>query len=243
VEAFSSIEAPPPEIQPTWPLPPPAVELAGTDVHVWSARLLDSDFDDAAGMAVLCESERLRGGKFRFTRDRKNFVARRGLLRAVLGHYLKVEPSRVCLAYEERGKPRLSAPEHPSPLHFNFTHSGRLALLAVSRFSPLGVDVERIRPMPEMVEMAGMFFSAPENALLHAAPPEQKLNVFFTIWTRKEAWLKATGEGIAGALADLDSSRPAPPSTIQTLFPAPGFAAAVAVTAGPAAPRCWQWRG
>lgn len=190
---------------------------------------------------MLSEDERARSAQFHFERDRKQFVARRSLLRVILGHYLKVQPSQIILAYEARGKPRLAAPVSAAPLHFNFSHSRGLALCAVGRFGPLGVDVEQIRPMPEMTELAATFCSAQEIALLSAAPPEKKLEVFFSIWTRKEACLKATGEGIAGALAQLDCSQPPPGWSLHALSPAPGFVGALAFAGSPARLRCWQW--
>jgi len=199
--------------------------------------------DYSAARAALSEAERRRAGVFRFERDRKNFIARRSLLRVILGRYLMTEPSRVPLAYEERGKPRLSGTDGAPPLHFNFSHSQNLALLAVCRLSPLGVDVEKIRPMPEMSEIAATFSSAAESARLAAAAPEQKLEVFFTQWTRKEAWLKATGEGIAGNLGQLDCSQPPPGWSFHTLSPAPGFIGALAARAGDASLLCWQWPG
>ncbi|MGD1086867.1 MAG: 4'-phosphopantetheinyl transferase superfamily protein [Verrucomicrobiota bacterium] len=238
------MESPNSEIQLAWPPPPRSpspFELADDEIHVWSARLFPPDFGDSAARATLSEAEMQRAGMFHFERDRKNFVARRSLLRVILGRYLKSEPSQVPLAYEERGKPRLSGADAAPPLHFNFSHSQNLALLAVGRLYPLGVDVEKIRPMPEMSEIAATFSSAGESARLAAAAPEQKLEVFFTQWTRKEAWLKATGEGIAGNLGQLDCSQPPPGWAFHTLSPAPGFIGALAARAGDARPLCWQW--
>jgi 4'-phosphopantetheinyl transferase len=225
----------------TWPSPPERPELAGREIHVWSARLLRPDFDYPAGLRMLSESEQQRAATFHFDRDRKNFIARRAMLRGILGHYLKAEPARVSLASEERGKPRLAGADGPPPLHFNFSHSRNLALFAVSRFSPLGVDVEMIRPMPEMREIAAGFCSKAENVLLQAAAPEQNLEVFFSLWTRKEAFLKATGEGIAGNLAQLDCSVAPPSWSFHSLSPAPGFVGALAAAAGGPEPQCWQW--
>jgi 4'-phosphopantetheinyl transferase len=229
-------------IQLSWPLPPSQTELAGGAIHVWSALLERSDAGYSAALATLSDDERARAAKFHFERDRKNFVAGRSLLRVILGHYLEIGPSQITLAYEERGKPRLPAPDGVPPLHFNLSHSRNLALCAVSRFAAVGVDVEQIRPMPELADIAASFCSMPENALLNAAPPDKKLEVFFSIWTRKEACLKATGEGIASALAQLDCSQTPPGWLLQTLSPAPGFIGALACAAGEAAPLCWQWQ-
>jgi 4'-phosphopantetheinyl transferase len=230
-----------PDIPLTWPLPPPQFGLAGNEVHVWSAWLGRAEADFPAGLETLSKDERARAAEFHFEGDRKNFVARRSMLRAILAHYLKVEPSQVSLAYEERGKPRLAGPDGEAPLYFNCSHSRSLALCAVGRCAPLGVDVEQWRPMPEMDEIGAMFCSARENALLNAAPPERKLEVFFNIWTRKEAYLKATGEGIAGSLAQLDCSEAPPGWSFHALSPAPGFAGGLACAGPAAAPLCWRW--
>ena len=94
------------------------------------------------------------------------------------------------------------------PFFFNVFHSHHLALCAVGRAAPLGVDVEQSQPIAEMAEItAHLFVPRPENALLNSAPREKKLEVFFRSWTRKEAYLKATGEGIAGRLAELDCTQ------------------------------------
>jgi len=236
------MELHPADIQLSWPPPPPQMELAGGAVHVWSARLDRSEAGDAAALAMLSDDERARSARFVLGRDRRNFIARRSLLRAILAHYLKSGPSQIILTREERGKPRLAAPNVVPPLHFNFSHSRGLAVCAVGRLAPLGVDVEQFRPMPEMAEIAATFCSAPENALLKAAPPEKKLEVFFSIWTRKEAYLKATGEGIAGTLAQLDCSQAPPGWSLHALSPAPGFVGALACTGSQPAPLCWQWQ-
>ena len=229
-------------IQLSWPPPPPRTELAGGAVHVWSASLERSDPEYEAALADLSDDERARAARFHFERDRKCFVAGRSFLRAVLAHYLKTGPSQITLAYEERGKPRVSAPDAVPPLHFNLSHSRNLALCAASRFAPVGVDVEQIRPMPELADIAASFCSGPENALLNAAPADKKIEVFFSIWTRKEACLKATGESIAGTLAQIDCSQAPPGWSLHTLSPAPGFIGALACAASGAAPLCWRWQ-
>ncbi len=241
MEVVSAIKPQPADLELSWPLPPPQVELAVDEVHVWGAWLGRAQADYAAGLGTLCEEERARAAQFHFDGDRKSFVARRSLLRAILGHYLKVGPAQVSLAYEEWGKPRLAGPGGRATLHFNFSHSRNLALCAVGRIAPLGVDVEKMRPMPEMAEIGAAFCSARENAQIHAAPPEKKLEVFFSIWTRKEAYLKATGEGIASSLAQLDCSEAPPGWSFHALWPAPGFVGALACAAGGARALCWQW--
>jgi len=168
------------DTQLSWPLPPCQFDLAEDEVHVWCASLRRAEADYSAGLALLDAEERARAASFHFEGDRKHFIARRSLLRGILGRYLKIEPSQITLALEERGKPRLAGPVGAQRLHFNSSHSRSVALFAVCRFAPLGVDVEQLRPMPEMSEIAATFCSPPENALLDAAPQEKKLAVFLT---------------------------------------------------------------
>jgi 4'-phosphopantetheinyl transferase len=241
MEAFAAFDAPTAEIHLNWPAAPHSPQLVDGEVHVWSARLFRPDFDHIAALETLSEAERQRSALFHFERDRKSFISRRSMLRLILAHYLLMEPSRITLVHEERGKPRLSEADSPFPLHFNFSHSRNLALLAVSRFSPVGVDVEKIRPMPEMSEIAATFLSKQEKVLFNAVEQEQKLEVFFGIWTRKESYLKVTGEGIARALAEIDCSQAPAGLALYPLSPAPGFIGALAIGAGAALPHCWQW--
>ena len=229
------------EIELTWPLPPQGRQSAVHEVHVWSAVLLRPEMDYVEALDTLSESERERSRRFHFERDRKSFIARRALLRSVLARYLNIAPAEIRLAFEERGKPTLFPPGGAQRLHFNFTHSRNLALCAVCEHSPVGVDVEKIRPMPELSEIAATFCSPEERASIHSSHGEKKLDAFFSVWTRKECYLKGTGEGIAGSLAQIDCMTSPPPWTIHALSPAPRYVGAVAVTGADARLCCWRW--
>ena len=138
------------------------------------------------------------------------------------------------------------------------TRPEALALLAVTRTGPVGIDLERIRTIKDADDLVGRFFSPRENDAFQKLPPEQKPTAFFNLWTRKEAWLKATGEGIAHSLARLEVSflpgEPAQLFSIQGsaekaaawslhhLVPAKGFAGALAIKAQKAPLNCWHWR-
>ena len=240
-----------------WPSPPTHPDLADDEIHVWCAGLDKLVSDLPAFAEPLSESERKRADRFQFDRDRKRFIVRHGLLRMILGRYLNLEPARLSFTCESRGKPALAGTLDGRTLHFNLSHSDGLALFAVARRFALGVDVERIRPIPEIDQIAGKFFSARESAVLKALPAEQKLEAFFNCWTRKEAYLKATGEGIADALAQIEVSlvpgptaqllniagdaREASSWSLHPLAPAPGFTGAVAVKARDLKLACWRW--
>ena len=240
-----------------WPSPPTHLDLAGDEIHVWCAGLDQLASDLPSFARPLSESERKRADRFQFDRDRNRFIVRHGLLRMILGRYLKIEPARVAFAYESRGKPLLSGPAGVPPFHFNLSHSNGLALIAATRQAALGVDAEQVRFVPEADQIAAKFFSPRESAMLNAIPADQKMEAFFNCWTRKEAYLKATGEGIADALPRIEVSltlgQPARLLkisgdalaaslwTLSALAPAPGFVGALAIKAGRLKLACWRW--
>jgi len=183
-----------------WPLPPARCSLGASDVHVWAAHL-DLNLEALARLAaILSEEEQQRAARLRFERHHNRFIAARGILRSLLATYLDYAPDLLQFGYGPNGKPALSGPFARSGLSFNLAHSENLALIAVSHSGPLGVDVEYIRPLSDTDELVARFFSSRENALFRALPDGQKNAAFFNLWTRKEAWLKATGEGIAHSL-------------------------------------------
>ena len=189
-----------------WNLAPGALILAGLDVHVWRVSLKQSSacIDELA--QTLSHDELTRADRFSFSRDRQRFVVCRGMLRKILSEYLKVEPSRLRFSYEEKGKPHLVGGFHESGLQFNLAHSHELALYAFTLVRRIGVDLEYIRPLPDIDQISKRFFSAFENATLDTLPQGKKLQAFYNCWTRKEAYLKATGEGLSRSLADFDVS-------------------------------------
>jgi 4'-phosphopantetheinyl transferase len=257
--------APPPEIN--WPLPVPTwahslsstATPAGTPVseivHVWAANL-DLSATALKHLAeTLSSNESERASRFHFERDRNRYIAGRGLLRAALGKYVQLPPAEVPLVYGPNGKPLLQTGGNPTTLHFNLTHSQNLALLAVTRAAQIGVDVEAVRPLSEAHELVDRFFSARESAAFESVPEAQKPVAFFNLWTRKEAWLKATGEGIGHLLNKVEVSfLPGEPAqlltlpqnsksrwTLTDLVPAPGFTAALAVACSAPTLNCWRW--
>jgi 4'-phosphopantetheinyl transferase len=239
-----------------WPFPPSHPRLAEDEVQVWCAGLDGMDYELTSLAETLSAGERKRAERFQFNRDRDRFIARRGLLRAILGRYLRIEPAQLTFSYEARGKPSTAGNIGGDTLHFNLSHSDGLALFAFARSHALGVDVERVRPISEMDQIAAKFFSARENSMLGALPEEQRIDGFFNCWTRKEAYLKATGEGIADALPEigvtLAPGKPAQLLNIGTdvqaakrwslisLLPANGFVGAVAARTNGLKLVCWR---
>ena len=240
-----------------WPYSPADLRLTGDEIHVWCAALDELAPGLSSFAETLSSSECDRAERFRFERDRTRFIIRHGLLRMLLGRYLDIEPARLSFNCEPRGKPVLSGLASGQTLHFNLSHSDGVALFGFARLFPLGVDIERIRSVPEADEIAAKFFSTRESAVLNAAAVEQKLESFFNCWTRKEAYLKATGEGIADALPLIEVSiAPDQPAqllsiagdtqaasgwSLHAFMPLPGFVGAMAVKQSDVKLACWQW--
>lgn len=176
-------------------------QLTGRDVHIWPVRIQGSAALAARLLPVLSADERERVARFQFEHLRRSFTLTRGALRIILGHYLDVPPGGIPFEYGPKGKPNLAA---PTRVAFNVSHSGELALFAFTLDCELGVDVEQIRPMADMRRIAGQFFCEEESAELMTLPADLRERAFFLCWTRKEAYIKAIGDGLS---APLDSFR------------------------------------
>jgi 4'-phosphopantetheinyl transferase len=246
-----------PAFEISWPLPPADWHLGPHDVHIWAAALDRPSTQFSAFSNTLSADEQARASRFHFERDRNRFIVGRGWLRALLGQYLDCAPAQLRFDYGNRGKPALSGPLKPGSLHFNLAHSDGLALLAVTHLCSVGVDVEQIRPLTDAESIAERFFSPQESAGFKASPTCQQPTAFFNLWTRKEAWLKATGKGIADSLDQVEVSfLPGQPAQFLRLFgnsktaqqwglvelaPANGFIGALALPALDAQVHCWRW--
>lgn len=238
----------------TWPPPESPSELKEREVHVWAAPL-DLAEDDVARLAdLLSADERERARRFVFERDRRRFICGRGTLRSILATYLNIEARALAFAYSPRGKPSLTSGEG---LKFNLGHSGDLMIAGVTRECEIGVDVELIRPMEDAEEIANRFFSEREASGLRASPASERDGAFFNLWTRKEALLKATGEGLSESLNQVEVSFlagdparvigmprghvTADQWTLVELNPAAGFVGALAAPAREFRPSCHLW--
>lgn len=150
-----------------WSFPPPGLTLSYDDVHVWCASLDQSVARVQQFAQTLSHDERARAARFCLERVRKRFVIARGILRAILSSYLGIEPSQVQFRYGPYGKPYLSG-RNGCPLRFNLTHSHELTLCAVAYDREIGVDLEHIRSIPDIDQIADDHFTARENAALRA---------------------------------------------------------------------------
>ncbi len=239
-----------------WRLPASALVLPTTDVHVWRASLEQPATCAHRLLHLLSHDEQARANRFYLERDRRRFIVARGALRTILGCYLDVEPGQLRFRYESHGKPFLSDEFSASALRFNLAHSNELALYAFTCGREIGIDVECIRPVPDIEQIAVRFFSANENMALRMLPESQRLEAFFNCWTRKEAYIKTLGEGltqpldqfqvslIPGEPAQLLSVNDVPEKatrwSIAALSPAPGYIGALAVEDTDCCLECWH---
>ncbi|MFL7793851.1 MAG: 4'-phosphopantetheinyl transferase superfamily protein [Anaerolineae bacterium] len=241
---------------PLWHLPPSDLALSSDDVHIWCASLEQPDGRVHRLAQTLSGDEMARAERFRFEGDRRRFIVSRGVLRAILGQYLGIEPSHLNFSYGQHGKPSLAAGFGGDALRFNLAHSHELALYAFTRGREVGVDLERVRPLPDAGEIAARFFSRRENAELEGIPDCRKLEAFFTYWTCKEAYIKATGDGLARNLDQVEVSLAPGPArllsvggaleeaarwSLLAMNPASGYVAAVAFEGHRCQLGLWQW--
>ena len=231
--------------------------LGRDEVHVWRASLDQAPARIQGFLHTLAADERARAERFYFERDRDHFIVARGVLRAILGRYSSRAPEGLSFCYGAHGKPALAGHSGADAIRFNVSHSGELALYAVARDREVGIDLERIRFDLAAAEIAERFFSQAEVEMLRALPAEAQRDAFFRCWTRKEAYIKARGEGLSLPLDQFDVSlAPGEPAellrtqrdpseasrwSIHELTPAPGYVAAVAVEARGWRLSCWQW--
>ena len=184
-----------------WLTSPPSPKIAEDEVHVWKVDLSAPVSD----VRMLSRDEHERAARFHFERDRHHFKAARSALRTVLGRYLNLPPGSLEFGQTEYGKPFLTNPEAAGVL-FNLSHSGEVALIAVAREREVGVDVEFMRADFATNEVAEHFFSVAEIYTLSGLGPQLRTQAFFNCWTRKEAYVKARGEGLSMPLDVFDVS-------------------------------------
>jgi 4'-phosphopantetheinyl transferase len=245
-----------------WPPAPPKPVLESSAVHVWCAPLEQEHARVAAFFQTLSLDEQERAGRFYFARDRGHYIVGRGVLRQILSRYLELAPQELVFSYGPKGKPGL-APDvlrvsgKAPGLRFNLSHSGALALYALTYDREVGVDIEKFRPLEDAERIARRFFAAAEVRVFCALPAATQLAGFFNCWTRKEAYIKATGDGLSMPLDSFEVSLlPGQPArflhvdgdpaealrwSLRELYPAADYAAAVCVEGQDWTVQCWQW--
>jgi 4'-phosphopantetheinyl transferase len=206
---------------------------------------------------TLAADERARAQRFWAARDRAHYIVARGLLRAILARYLDEQPDRLRFCYSPYGKPALAEEQAADALRFNVSHAHGMALYALTRGREIGIDLERIRADMRGEDIAARFFAPQEVGLLQALPAHRRHEAFFMLWTRKEAYVKARGDGLSLDLTRFDVSRAIVEPAVRVasdaerhdlrrwslhdLAPGPDYVAALAVEGHGWQLRCWQW--
>jgi 4'-phosphopantetheinyl transferase len=239
-----------------WLQPPEHLLLPENEVHVWRAelelpRLLLEKLDSS-----LSSDEKERAVRFHFDKDRRHFTAGRGILRVLLGSYLRSAPGEIEFSYTNYGKPFLARCDGRS-LRFNVSHSEGLALFAFSENREVGIDVEQMNPKLEEEHIAARFFSQSEVSSLRRLPQHMRIEAFYNCWTRKEAYIKGVGKGLSLPLDSFDVSlHPDEPAsllgirddseslfrwTLHSLEPGSGYKGAIVAEGNDWVLRCWNW--
>jgi 4'-phosphopantetheinyl transferase len=240
-----------------WGAPSLPMALSSGEIHIWGADLGEPGMSMAQYYRLLSQDERKRAERYHFDKDRHRFILRRGILRKILGTYTNTPPERLSFGYSQRGKPELVDRAGMDEIKFNLSFSNRLAVFAFARDLEVGIDIENVRCVPEMGDMSFRFFSAFENRALQVLPETRKKYAFFSLWTCKEAFVKATGDGMSFPLNEfcvslgpspapqLTSVRGNPPASsrwsIFTFTPDIGYTAALAARSQTFQLAYWKW--
>jgi 4'-phosphopantetheinyl transferase len=214
-----------------------AAPLEPNVLHLWQKPLIESEDAISACYELLLPEEREKASRYRVERPRQDFILTRGTLRSLLSKYLQRDTREITLDYTEYGKPLV----RDSSLHFNVSHTNGLAVLAFVLNREIGVDVEKIRPQSDAKKLAERFFSDYERRALRDLTEDNLNAAFFRCWTRKEAYIKAVGEGLSMPLSQFDVSlEPNPDQALLATRPDPNevthwLVRNISVTAGYAA--------
>ena len=194
----------------------PGLQLSPGEIHIWSLRLdPPPEMVERLGRPLAAD-EWERANRFRFDRHRRQYVVGRGALLTLEAAYTGTRPELVQFRYGDRGKPYVA---HPAgDLELNLSNSDEMALVGFVRGVEIGVDIELLKPMPDCEQISERFFSVSERDVLRALPADRKEEAFFNCWTRKEAYLKAVGTGLAAPLDSFDVTlAPGEPPRMLTL--------------------------
>ncbi|MEH2069118.1 MAG: 4'-phosphopantetheinyl transferase HetI [Nostoc sp.] len=232
-----------------WQPAPIDLTLLPDEIHVWRIDLDQPEAQLQNLAATLSNDEMIRAQRFHFQQHQQRFIAGRGILRSILSRYLGIKPLEVQFNYQQRGKPMLAKTFADRGLEFNLSHSQELALCAVNCTREIGVDLEYIRPVSDLEALAKRFFLPREYEMLRSLSSNQQQEVFFRYWTCKEAYLKATGDGLSQLEEVEVFLTPTKPAKLQItqdwslfeLVPANNYVAAVAVANFGWNLKCWQY--
>jgi 4'-phosphopantetheinyl transferase len=228
------------------------LRLAEHEVHLWRARLdVQADTVDRLS-SYLASDEKQRASRFRFANDANRFIVARGILRELAGAYLRRPPAALCFVNGPFGKPALQPDPVAPDLRFNLAHSDEFAVYAFTLAREVGIDVERVRPEAVRQGIEKHHFSAREQHELRTLSDKLRPEGFFLCWTRKEAYVKARGEGLHLPLSSFDVSlTPGRPPVLNSgdqerwsmhsFYPAEDFVGALVVEGHGSQVEFWDW--
>lgn len=189
-----------------WQRPVDFTPLGEADVDIWRAGLDSLPVPVKYLTGLLSADEKKRAGHFRFDWDRLRYIFSHGVLRLILSKYLEIAPAQIEIMIGPHGKPILVEREKKQYIHFNLSHSSETVLYAVTNVGAIGVDVEKIRDIPDIENIVGRYFSSGERMAFNELSGTQKKRAFFACWSRKEAFIKALGDGPSPSLDQFDVS-------------------------------------
>lgn len=185
-------------------------------VHVWRVSLSAADTRVPTLESVLSLDERARAARVSQGENRRRFVISRAVLRCLLSQYAEIAPEQLRFDYGPHGKPGLASTGTAQGLDFNMSHSGDMIVYALARGRSIGIDVEYEQPRSNFMRIAERFFSIEECEALHAFPERDRPSAFYRCWTRKEAYVKARGDGIAAGLDTFSVSMDEEPCLLRS---------------------------
>jgi len=232
----------------SWPRSPVELPALDDDIHVWAVRLDDATVDLDYGHDLLSSEERERAARFKFERDRRRYRLAHIALHDILSRYVPMDPARLSFDVGANGKPRLPQALASRGVEFNLSHSNEMALLAVCHKREIGVDIEYVKEDFEFQEVAARFFTVREVTAMRGLPARLQRQAFFKCWTSKEAFLKAKGTGLSGALDEVEIALTAaeqvritadvPGWSLSELDPIDGYEGALVIANAPV-PICY----
>ena len=199
-----------------WVIPHERLSLSKGEIHIWKIALDDPALKpEDLYNDILSEDERERADRFRFSEYGNRFIAARACLRKILGTYCNTKPSDIVFEYNEHGKPGIPEGSNLEEIQFNLSHSGDLALCAITKERAVGIDIEFLRQVTRPEKILERFFSDRERAYYYSQPESMKIRAFLKLWTIKEALSKALGTGFSSQLKEIDLS-----PALESSFPA-----------------------
>jgi len=220
----------------------PALSIG--EIHVWTAHLVDEHRATADLLAILSGEESAQAAQFSFERDRMRFIQAHGIVREILSNYLDADAATLVFARTHHGKPYLIPRANDPHLEFSVSRSSNCCMLAVQLDHSIGIDIEKVRDLPQAIDIVQSYFTPVESKALSALRGAARRDAFFALWTHKEAMVKGLGISLAAHLGriefDLDpigglrlvawdrDQSVAQKWSVVRLDPAPGYVAAIA---------------